>query len=274
MSHQTQAAAAKTSKRTLAEVVTGLLRDRILDGEFPPGTQMNEVELAAYFEVSRGPLREAMQRLVQEGLLVSYPRRGIFVPALTSEDLEDIFVARQAIEREALRRVTARGVSAGLVADLEVIVARMKDAAARADKSALAALDLAFHRRLVGAAGSTRLDRLYGLIANEMRLCFRMIVDSYSDRSDLSAEHEQLLHVIASGDKSAARTLLDHHFGDPGDLQAAASGQPLKHGLHPHPHHHYGPSAHDQIVHDHADSYRHGNHGEGHQAPPHPREQP
>jgi DNA-binding GntR family transcriptional regulator len=271
MSHQTPAAGAKTSKRTLAEVVTGLLRDRILDGEFPPGTQMNEVELAAYFEVSRGPLREAMQRLVQEGLLVSFPRRGIFVPTFTGEDLEDIFVARQAIEREALRRVTARGVSAGLVADLEVIVARMKDAVGPANKNVLAALDLAFHRRLVSAAGSTRLDRLYGLIANEMKLCFRMIVDTYPDRSDLWAKHEQLLHVIASGDRSAATTLLDHHFGGPGDLHAAASGQPLKHGLHPHPHHHYGPSAHDEIFHAHADGYRHD---DDHDAPPHPWEQP
>ncbi|WP_433440279.1 GntR family transcriptional regulator [Nonomuraea sp. CA-141351] len=252
-------------------MVTGLLRDRILGGEFPPGTQMNEVELAAYFEVSRGPLREAMQRLVQEGLLVSYPRHGVFVPTLTSEDLEDIFVARRAIEREALRRVTARGVSAGLVADLEVIVARMKDAAGRGDKSTLAAQDLAFHRRLVKAAGSTRLDRLYGLLANEMQLCFRMIVDSYSDRSELSAEHEQLLHVIASGDKSAALALLDRHFAEADDLQAAASGRPREHHLHPHPHHHHGPLADDQIFHEHADGYRHGDDQE---APPHPPEQP
>ncbi|MGV9378501.1 GntR family transcriptional regulator [Nonomuraea sp. NPDC003707] len=266
MSQQTPAPAGRTSKRTLTEVVTGLLRDRILGGEFPPGTQMNEVELAAYFEVSRGPLREAMQRLVQEGLLVSYPRQGVFVPTLTTEDLEDIFVARQAIEREALRRVTARGVSAGLVADLEVIVARMRDAVGHADESALAALDLAFHRRLVSAAGSTRLDRLYGLIANEMQLCFRMIVDSYSDRSKLWAEHEQLLHVIASGDRSAAKELLDRHFAEVGELQPRASDQPPKQRLRPHSHHHQDPSA----SHEHADGYRHGDDQE---APPHPREQ-
>ncbi|MET7328485.1 GntR family transcriptional regulator [Nonomuraea sp. NPDC005650] len=267
MSHQ--APASKTSKRTLTEVVTGLLRDRILGGEFSPGTQMNEVELAAYFEVSRGPLREAMQRLVQEGLLVSYPRQGVFVPTLTREDLEDIFVARQAIEREALRRVTARGVSAALVAELEVIVARMRDAVGHADESALAALDLAFHRRLVHAAGSTRLDRLYGLIANEMQLCFRMIVDSYNDRSKLAAEHEQLLHVIASGDRPAAMALLDRHFAQVGELQPTASDQPPKRDLHPHPHHHQGPR--DRIFHEHADGFHHG---DDQQAPPHPREQP
>ncbi|WP_433514526.1 GntR family transcriptional regulator [Nonomuraea sp. CA-143628] len=271
MTAQTPAPAAKTSKRTLTEVVTGLLRNRILSGEFPPGTQMNEVELAASFEVSRGPLREAMQRLVQEGLLVSYPRHGVFVPTLTIEDLEDIFVARQAIEREALRRVTTRGVSAGLVADLEVIVARMKDAAGGPDRSALAALDLAFHRRLVSGAGSTRLDRLYGLISNEMQLCFRLIVDSYSDRSELPTEHEQLLHVIASGDKSAALALLDRHFAEVGELQAATSGKPHKHHLRPQPHHHQDPLAHEQIFHEHADGYRHG---DDHKAPPQPREQP
>jgi len=239
-------------KRTLASVVTGLLRDRILSGDFPPGTQMNEVELARYFEISRGPLREATQRLIQEGLLVSYPHRGVFVPVYTEEDLQDIFIAREALEREAMRRVTTHGVPAALVADLEVVVEQMRHAAREDDLAALAALDLAFHRRLVAGAGSTRLDRLYGLIANEMQMCLRMIVDAYTDSTDLYAEHAQLLHVIASGDAAAARSLLDRHFGQPSDVGAALAGRPVSHPLHPHPHSHQ-----DRTQHDHADGFRH-----------------
>lgn len=225
----------KAPKRTLSNVVAGLLRDRILDGRFAPGAQLNEVELATFFETSRGPLREAIQRLVQEGLLVSYPHRGVFVPEFTTEDLEDIFVAREALERAALRKVTSRGVSASLVADLEVIVADMRTAAHEGDRGALARLDLAFHRRLVSAAGSRRLDRLYGLIANEMQLCLRMIVDAYSDRTELHAEHEELLRIIASGDRAAALAHLDHHFADADDREAAVTGAPIRH---PHQHTH------------------------------------
>ncbi len=70
-------------RTTLASMVGERIRASILDGDVAPGTQLNEVELAASFGVSRGPVREAIQRLIQEGLLRSEPHRGVFLPVLT-----------------------------------------------------------------------------------------------------------------------------------------------------------------------------------------------
>jgi DNA-binding GntR family transcriptional regulator len=75
---------------------------------------MNEVELATRLATSRGPVREAMQRLVQEGLLISAPHRGIWVRQLVQADLEDLYFARAAVERAAMLRLIDRGMPAGL----------------------------------------------------------------------------------------------------------------------------------------------------------------
>src|ERR1700754_1550329 len=78
-------------------------------GAFSPGAQLGEVELAGRLGVSRGPLREAMQRLVAEGLLRSERNRGIFVRDLGEADVRDVYTARLAVEQAAGRLVLSGG---------------------------------------------------------------------------------------------------------------------------------------------------------------------
>src|SRR3569833_3412713 len=84
-------------------------QDAIMTGALPPGTQLGETELASRFQVSRGPLREAMQHLVSEGLLRSERHRGLFVIDLEPGDVYDIYAARSAIERAAMIRAVRGG---------------------------------------------------------------------------------------------------------------------------------------------------------------------
>ncbi|MGH3907255.1 MAG: GntR family transcriptional regulator, partial [Pseudonocardiaceae bacterium] len=93
------------SRRSTAAIIADRLRDAITRGAFPPGAQLGEVELAGWLGVSRGPLREAMQRLVQEGLLRGERHRGLFVVELGIEDVRDIYAARLAVEQAAARMV-------------------------------------------------------------------------------------------------------------------------------------------------------------------------
>ena len=95
----------RLTRRTLSGQLAEEIRQAILSGVFPLGSQLNEMELAEKFGVSRGPVREALQRLIQEALLVSEPHRGVFVPELNDRDLSDIFFVREAIEGSAIRRV-------------------------------------------------------------------------------------------------------------------------------------------------------------------------
>lgn len=118
--------------RGTSSVIAEQLRDRILDGSFAPGEQISEVQLAARLKMSRGPVREAVQRLAQEGLLVSHRNRGVFVVDLGVDDIEDIYRGRLAVEQEAARTVHRRGLPAAVVTELEQIletIARHQDAA-------------------------------------------------------------------------------------------------------------------------------------------------
>ena len=87
--------------RSTPALIADQLRSQILEGRFPPHTQLAEVELARQLQVSRGPIREAMQRLIQEGLLRAERNRGVFVVELGLDDARDVYLARGVIERAA-----------------------------------------------------------------------------------------------------------------------------------------------------------------------------
>ncbi|MDF1790281.1 MAG: GntR family transcriptional regulator, partial [Thalassobaculaceae bacterium] len=115
-------AVAKPIERvTLSTQVAERIRGDILSGAFQPGEQLHEVELALSLGVSRGPLREAMQRLVQEGLLTSLPHRGVFVIDLSEDDLLDVYFVRASLEEAAIRRVVARSERTATAAALTAV---------------------------------------------------------------------------------------------------------------------------------------------------------
>ncbi len=200
-------------KRTLASVITTQLRQRVVDGSYPPGAQLSEVEIANRFQTSRGPVREAMQRLVQEGLLVSHPHRGVFVPVLTYADIADLFVARAAVERAAATELLNHGVPAATIASLEQVIAQMTLGVARDDWSAVADADLRFHELIVDAARSPRLKRMYESLAGETRLGLNLLVNSIGGRADYLREHERMFALLTAGDRDALLAELDRHMG-------------------------------------------------------------
>lgn len=201
-------------KRTLGSVITAQVRDRILDGTYAPGTQMNEVELATRFATSRGPVREALQRLVQDGLLLSAPHKGITVRALTAADLNDLYFARSALERAAVLRLTERGAPAALLVALDQDIARMALAVEEQQWVDASVADLGFHRHLVDAAGSERLSAMYASLADQTRLGLNIVLATYEGRTDLVDEHVELMNLLGAGDRPGLLAALDRHFGD------------------------------------------------------------
>ena len=181
------------SRTTLSGQVTERLRDGILAGLYSQGEQLNEAELARRFGVSRGPLREAMQRLIQDGLLENRPHRGVFVPELTDEDLADIYFAREAIETAALRRIMAAGEAACVSRRLSIEVERMVVALRVDDWDTVVEHDLRFHTQLVDSANSRRLSRMYSVLIAETRLCLHMLVSGFAGRKDFIEEHVALV---------------------------------------------------------------------------------
>ena len=203
------------SRATLSDLVTRQVRESILAGAYEPGAQLNEAALARQLGVSRGPLREALQRLIQEGLLRSRPHRGVFVPELTDADRADIYFAREAIETAALNRIIETGLAAQVAAALAGHVKEMVTALDEDDWSLAIDHDLGFHTRLVNAADSPRLSRMYASLIAETRMCLHVLVSGYQGRKDFVEEHLALTQRLAAEDTAGARAATRKHLHVP-----------------------------------------------------------
>ena len=201
-------------RTTYASMVGERIRSDIIDGTLPPGSQLNEVELATSFGVSRGPVREALQRLIQEGLLRSDPHRGAFVPVMSEEDIDDIYLAREALETAAVRKITGTGRSGSAYKSLDRVVRAMRKAEEAGNWQAVASRDLDFHTELVSAAGSPRLERMFTTVISETRLCLGVLTGAYDARDDLVDEHRQISDLIRDDNTEAAVAVLKKHFDD------------------------------------------------------------
>lgn len=217
------------TRSTLSSTVTERLRELVVQGTYPPGTQLSEVELAGRFGVSRGPIREALQRLVQEGLLRSEPHRGAFVPVVSDEDVKDIYYAREAIESAALKLIAARADQHQIAQPLLRLVREMHRAAAAQRWSVVADLDLRFHLEVVRSAGSPRLSRMYATLIDETRVVLSLT--AYPGRDDLVEEHAELARLLDAGDIEGSLASLQRHFsgtrqliGMPPPHEAAGDG--------------------------------------------------
>ncbi|TCC38190.1 GntR family transcriptional regulator [Kribbella speibonae] len=199
------------AQESTPSIIADKLRKAIGHGEFRPGAQIVEADLARKLGVSRGPLREGMQRLTQEGLLVSIRNRGLFVIDMTPADIRDMYLAREAIERAAAREILLDGDYETAGSALLAIVDRM---AAAGDPAAVGELDIEFHELLVRLAGSPRLSRMHQTSIIETRMCIRALEGTYTARDARAVEHQTLAVAIRSGDAELADELLIAHMDD------------------------------------------------------------
>ena len=193
-------------KKALPERIADVMRSRIIAGSLPPDTSIRQDVLAAELGVSKIPVREALARLEQDGLIVSLPNRGFFIAPLSAEDAYDVFALRLKIEPDAVARGCER---AG--AEDHALARRALDAlnaAIAGHTGDIGACNRAFHLALV-RPGRQRVtlqivERLH-LLAE--RYVFKHL--EYSSRNARAeAEHEGLLESWIGGDgkASGART--------------------------------------------------------------------
>lgn len=197
-------------RRATAAIIAERIRKAIIDGPFAPGEQLGEVQLAEALGVSRGPVREALQRLIQEGLLRDRPSRGVFVVHLDTDDIADIYYARTIVERAAaLRLLESRNVE-----DLDALqrcVDEMRRAARKRDAAGIARWDLGFHKALTLAARSKRLTRMFETLITETRIAISAAGELRPDVSVIE-EHAAILEALRAGDRRRTRALVEKHM--------------------------------------------------------------
>lgn len=201
------------NQRSTAEMIADKLREAIVRGGLEPGAQLGEADLAAQFGVSRGPVREAMQRLVSEGLLHSIRNRGIFVIELSLADVVDIYRSRTAIEDGALTLILDGRREIAYEA-LAASVQTMLDRAEAGDAAGVSDADRQFHEALVAAAGSSRLVRAARTLLIETRMCLGALQTTYPDLGVQAQEHVALREAIGAAAAPRVHRLLRDHMDD------------------------------------------------------------
>lgn len=189
------------------------LRERMIDGHFAPGQQINEVLVAGQLNLSRGPLREALQRLSQEGLLVSRPNRGVFVVQLTQEDVDEIYHVREILELGAAEIIAAQPAQQRRQTSRKLleIAVKLSEAAEADDWAQVFRLDLEFHTTLVAESGKSRLLRAYTTLATESLMCMTNLDQAYPALSSVS-NHTVMAELIATGTFPEIRDAFHRHL--------------------------------------------------------------
>lgn len=200
-------------RESTAQLIADQLREAIALGQIEPGSQLGEADLAAEFGVSRGPVREGMQRLTQEGLLVSIRNRGLFVIEMTPDNVRDMFVARTAVERAAAARLVHNN-PAVAGARLLAVTAKMQRAARGESKHGVSKADIEFHQVLVELADSAHLSRMHLTLLTETRMCIRALEETLPGNDARVAEHRAIAEAIRDGDATRTDTLLIEHTDD------------------------------------------------------------
>ncbi|WP_206715167.1 FCD domain-containing protein [Cellulosimicrobium arenosum] len=193
----------------LGQHVVDHLRRLIITGELRAGTHLVEAQLSETFDVSRGPVRDALRQLETEGLVGSR-RRGVFVIGLALDDIEELYLLRRLLELEAVRLCMAEPVVDYVAATSAL--ERMAACAQQQDPEAFATADLDFHSAFYSASGHRRLEAIW----QQYRPTFAgmLAVTNAEDRDLVPTydDHVDLLRVIRAGEPSPAIALLEEHL--------------------------------------------------------------
>lgn len=206
-----------------ASRVADTVRARIIDGELLPGAKLSQERVQEALGVSRSTLREALQMLIHERLLVHQLGRGVFVRQLSMADISDLYRVRRIVECAALQRIEVIRPT-GLRA-LHIAIEDGQGAAAEQRWGHVASASIRFHKALVALAGSRRLDDLISEVLAEFRLAYAFMHDTQAFHARFLARHTGIAEAVGSGDLELAASLLDSYLAD-AEREVLASYRP------------------------------------------------
>ncbi|WP_309570539.1 GntR family transcriptional regulator [Deinococcus sp.] len=188
------------------------LRRALLDGDLAPGERLGEVELGQQLGVSRTPIREALMRLTQDGLLITEANKGVRVRTVTAAEARDAYVVREELDGLAAALAAQEHTISDahtLMAALDTLNAAQRDMQG-ADYREQTRLDLAYHRAVTEAAHNTVL----GILARDLEQRVALIkhqTRTYNAHPDTAVQHAAILHAILDRDADAARKAARTH---------------------------------------------------------------
>ncbi len=197
-----------TAGPSVGEQVYVALRSLVLSGDHPPGAHLSEVALARQLEVSRAPVREALERLAQEGLVVRIPRRGAFVRRYGAGEVRQLMELRRILETAASTLAVDRA-SDEAVAEVRSLLLGSEQAVTRGEAYPA---DKDFHLAITALSGNREVVRAAAMVYDQLRLA-RTLAARRSGRAQQAwSEHAAILNALEARDRGAVEEAVVAHL--------------------------------------------------------------
>jgi len=212
MTHQPAGAAASGRAPLSVDAIHAEIRNDIIVLRLTPGARMSENELARRFSTSRTPVREALFRLVDEGLVEVLPQRGTFITRISLRAVRRARFVREAMEVAIMRQAAERGLSAESLRTLDASIAEQE--AARDDPERFTSADDAFHRTF---ADGIEVGSIWDVVEREKaqfdRLRF-LSLPNVTPVDTLIAQHKAMLAAVRAGDIARSEQAVREHLSE------------------------------------------------------------
>jgi DNA-binding GntR family transcriptional regulator len=195
----------------LRDQIYTLVRKAIVTGKLAPGAPINEIEIATKLGISRTPVREAVKKVSDEGLIEVFAQNGTFVADISRKQVEEAYIIRIALELESIRRA-APMIATGQIQDLEDIINAHETAVRRSRFDEAIARDDDFHRSIAEVNGLSMLWKVVDVSKAQMDRCRLLSLPSPGAGQETIAQHRAILDALAKHDQAGSMKALKAHL--------------------------------------------------------------
>ena len=207
-------------KTVLSSKIANILRQEIYENTIKVGQHLNEVAIAARFGISRGPLRDAIKILENEGLVKTPPNGRTFVIGFSSKEITEYYELRYYLESEAIRKILSEPEDISYrqwLNELEQLIFKSKSYIKYDDKDLYTSIDYRFHRLIQEKAGNTLAIQVWKMLSNIsmtiMEMNKRYLADKYvEDLNNTYSYHDRILESLKNRNLEQALQNLKIHL--------------------------------------------------------------
>lgn len=196
-------------RKRLVDLAHDAIREGIVAGQFSMGERLVETQLARDLEMSRAPIREALRRLVQEGLVEDQPHRGALVARMSASNVTDLYNVRLGVETIGLRLFIKHAAS---TKPLWQAIADMEKAADRNHMSGVVTAEFGFHHCIAVAAENRLLMSIFGDLEGQLMMALALDDASFEQLGEVPAEHIPIVEAIDARDERRAVAAFEEHL--------------------------------------------------------------
>jgi len=201
----------KKEPKVIAQEVAADIKSAIVNGMIKPGEKINETQIARDMGISRSPVREALQMLKKEGVVVSIPYKGTFVNLLGKKDIEDIYIIRGLLEAYAIEKVIENK-NEKILKCLRKNVEDIEKDVEKKHLKELVGNDIEFHRNICNFSGNKKLIDIWEGFQMQIEVLINLESGFYERFQLLAVEHRELLSLIIEGKVKQAQEKIKAHI--------------------------------------------------------------